>query len=221
MADSPEQLAQVLADLEARKESLKHRLSSLDSTIQGIQAIITPVAEAPPPRPQRIVVADEELTAVPVRESVVSVPPDVEVLAVSDTGREREESQGGSDSVLVDSSQIPATRPAQLKRPIPQVQPERRKPGSLNIYVNRNAEWAARQLVAAQPTNTQAKPKTSRRCPSCGSHDTRASVKKGVADMFMFLFDYSVARCRNCDTRFRIWPTREADEAREAESQSD
>jgi ssDNA-binding Zn-finger/Zn-ribbon topoisomerase 1 len=75
--------------------------------------------------------------------------------------------------------------------------------------MNQNAEWAARQMVAPSSPRSIFRQKTGHKCPKCGSADTRVSVTRGILDIFMFLFDYSIGRCRNCDTRFRIWQSRE------------
>ena len=115
----------------------------------------------------------------------------------------------------VTQSKSLAERPKPLKRPAAQQTPvtERRKPNQLNIYVNRNADWASKQFVAPKSPRAVFRHKTGHRCPKCGSQDTRLSLTRGIADCLMFLFDYSLARCRNCDTRFRIWRSREEDQA--------
>jgi hypothetical protein len=95
-----------------------------------------------------------------------------------------------------------------LRRPVFTPAPERRKRAGLNIYVNENSEWASNQFVPASSPSSVLRKKTGHCCPKCGSRDTRMSTTRGIADMFMFLFDYSIARCRNCDVRFRIWPSR-------------
>jgi hypothetical protein len=75
----------------------------------------------------------------------------------------------------------------------------------LNVYVNQNAEWAARQIVPVDSPRAVFRQSTGHACPKCGSQDTRVSTTRGVADILMFLFEYSNARCRNCAARFRIW----------------
>jgi hypothetical protein len=110
---------------------------------------------------------------------------------------------------------------ALLRPVVPKVDPARRKSALLNVYVNQNSDWASRQIVSSQSRRANFRRKTGHRCPHCGSQDTRLSATRGVADWFMFLFDYSLARCRNCDTKFRIWRSREEDDAAGDEKQLD
>lgn len=62
----------------------------------------------------------------------------------------------------------------------------------------------------ALPNVSGFRKKAPARCPKCGSPDTRESATRGIADFLMLLFDYSNARCRSCDSRFRIWKARPA-----------
>jgi hypothetical protein len=190
VADSPIQYDAVLADLEARKESLRNRLDGLDSAISGIRSLagLTQEVEVPQAAP----IAHE--TAQPVREAV-------------------------QQPVRLTANQQPVPAPqhrrtvaraeASLQRPIQTAPPERRRTPGLNVYVNQHPEWAAQQIIAPTSRRSIFRQKTGHNCPKCGSGDTRVSVTRGLSDVFMFLFDYSIGRCRNCDTRFRIWRSRE------------
>jgi hypothetical protein len=154
----------------------------LDSAIAGIQNLVEPPVET------HVTVSGksaDEIMAVPILESFSSSEP---------------------------IPNVPAERHAPLQRPVFTPAPERRKPAALNIYVNRNSDWASRQLVPAQSARAVFRHKAEHNCPKCGSQDTRVSHTRGIADMFMFLFDYSMARCRNCDLRFRIWQSRAGDD---------
>jgi hypothetical protein len=82
--------------------------------------------------------------------------------------------------------------------------PERRKKPGLNIYVNKYPEWS-RQMSRG---NLNFRKKAGLRCPKCGSSDTRDSVTRSISDFLMLLFDYSNARCRNCNHLFRNWKPR-------------
>jgi hypothetical protein len=77
----------------------------------------------------------------------------------------------------------------------------RRKVSAVNVYVNRFPEWSR----AMARGKTVARKQNGIRCPKCSSTDTRQSLTRGLSDFFMFLFDYSNARCRNCNARFRVW----------------
>jgi DNA-directed RNA polymerase subunit RPC12/RpoP len=179
VADSPEALAKVLADLEARKESLRDELNRLDVALAEIHAkaeLVVQPESHPEPEP------------------------------VTETG------------FILQSDYSPAETPQAVRAPLPKAPPERRKEARLNIYVNQNADWASRQFVNPGSTKSVFRQKTGAKCPKCGSMDTRFSSSRGIADCFMFLFDYSVARCRSCDSRFRIWKNRPSGESKEAET---
>lgn len=45
-------------------------------------------------------------------------------------------------------------------------------------------------------------------CPQCASSDSRPSLTRTLTDFFLFLFSYANLRCRNCNARFRFWPSR-------------
>jgi DNA-directed RNA polymerase subunit RPC12/RpoP len=79
-----------------------------------------------------------------------------------------------------------------------------RKTPGLNIYINRFPEWSRRM----SPATVQYRKKAGRACPKCGSPDTRESPSRRRSDFLMFLFNYSNARCRSCQSRFRIWKNR-------------
>ncbi len=235
MAEIPEHLAKVLADLEARKQSLRSRLQILDSAIEGIQSLGIAEEELSPEAAmlqlesladvEKAILGEEGRTpAVPVRETASEVERPVfnGNLSVRNGNTHLPVRNGNghplpnviyaNGSVEGQTEKSPAERPRALKRPFPKTAPERRKAAHLNIYVNQNSDWASSQFVAPQSPRAVFRHRTGQRCPSCGSQDTRFSVTRGVADFFMFLFDYSIARCRNCNTRFRIWREREEDE---------
>jgi transposase-like protein len=44
---------------------------------------------------------------------------------------------------------------------------------------------------------------TTYRCPRCGSYDTRKSIRRGIFDSFVRMFDYQPFRCRSCQNRFQ------------------
>jgi len=224
VADLPEDLAKVLAELEARKRSLRNRLQSIDHAIEGIQGLQNASSKNPAPEPKvpdfatlnRAVegplaneAPEEPVEAVaeaPQREQASDIHPAVQAPAELDPGECR-------DFVLQpDYPNSPAENPKALMRPIPKPEPERRKLAHLNVYVNQNTDWAARQMVSAQSPRAVFRHKTGHKCPKCGSADTRLSLTRGIADCFMFLFDYSIARCRACDSRFRIWRSRDEEE---------
>jgi hypothetical protein len=212
VTDFTDQYAGVLADLEERKAALKSRLDSLDATIAGLRALseLPPVTDAP--------VIESPVNRVPVREQFTYRAP-------------LENRAPVENSVGVQAPQSPVYQRNQLQtRPLPaqdrsdelahlmplqgpSASPERRRATGLNVYVNQNSEWAARQMVAPSSPRSVFRQATGHRCPKCGSQDTRVSTTRGLSDIFMFLFEYSVGRCRNCDTRFRIWQAREEDPA--------
>lgn len=168
MADQPDRLENVLAQLEARKQSLRSRLENLDTAIDGLHGL-------------------EGLNKA---EEILAGPEVMPPLTVQE-------------------------QPQMLKaltRPLPVASVERPQPAHLNVYVNLNSEWASRQFVAPDSPRAIFRRKAGHRCPKCGSQDTRISLSRGIADRLMFLFDYSRARCRSCDTRFRIWRSREEDD---------
>ncbi len=225
MAELPEHLAKTLAELEAQKESLRSRLESVDSAIVGIQGLksapaapapdpadaqaVPPVATASDANPNFILVNDvpEEM---PQREFVGEV-------RRSQVQRVATQPQTGNPNSAPPPQKSPVTTGKALARQTPQPAPDRRKPSQLNIYVNRNAEWAAQQFVPPHSPRAVFRHKTGHRCPKCGSQDTRLSLTRGLTDCLMFLFDYSIARCRNCDTRFRIWRSRSEEDDGEHE----
>jgi len=77
----------------------------------------------------------------------------------------------------------------------------RQTKAAVNVYVNRFPEWSSAMAQGKAVVRKQA----GIRCPKCSSPDTRQSLTRGLADFFMFLFDYTNARCRNCNARFRVW----------------
>jgi hypothetical protein len=236
----PDHLAKVLAELEARKQSLRSRLEVLDSAISGIQTLHGPTGEISPEAvllqldqlesAERLLSAETVLQegavspsevlsgVIPERESPEqnhTITPAKVPATVSKT-----EPESRRAFILVnEGSHTPVPKTQALTRPIPKPDPERRKPPQLNVYVNRNADWASAQLLAPQSPRAVFRHKTGQRCPSCGSQDTRLSLTRGLADFFMFLFDYSIARCRNCNCRFRIWRARPEEESTELEAQ--
>jgi hypothetical protein len=211
--DLPDHLAKVVSELESRKESLRNRIESLDSVISGIHER----HEAPPAGlavPAGLSIQTTLETEAPLREQAGSSyqprpRPDRAAIPVT---LERDDVPGVAGGLRPAEQQL---KP--LKRVVPKAELERRQPAHLNVYVNRNAEWAAQQFVSSKSPRAVFRHKTGHRCPNCGSQDTRLSVTRGVADWFMFLFDYSLARCRNCDTRFRIWRSRPDAEEGEGE----
>jgi hypothetical protein len=219
VADLPEDLARVLAELEARKRSLKNRLQSLDSAIEGIQGrqqaskVVDP---APDPKvldystlnPLVEVPMEGADVEVPERENAGEVHPSVVL-----QGSVESDTDECTDFVLQPNMpHTPAETPKALRIPITKPAPEQRKPAQLNVYVNQNTDWASRQLVAPNSPRAVFRHKTGHKCPKCGSADTRLSLTRGIGDCFMFLFDYTIARCRNCDSRFRIWRSRDEDD---------
>lgn len=215
MPDSPEQLAKLLAELEAEKAALQTRLTSLETVISGIHSLLNSPAD----------IAQDERGFVLVRESTTFPP------HAAPAQKELRQNVPWSDSVTADAGPTNLMKPEQivsspendrpaepdksLRQHAPEAPPERRRPAKLNIYVNQNAEWAARQLITTKVSRSALRRKTGHRCPSCGSNDTRISLSRGVSDLFMFLFDYTSARCRNCDTRFRIWRSHPDEEEHE------
>jgi hypothetical protein len=218
--DQPDHLAKVLAELEARKESLRSRLESLDTAINGLQGLqaasasssselegLNKAEEMLANHLEDVPAASNAVEAQPLREQTAEVVPPVSVTSLHSEGSEHR-----GFVLKYDTTNSPAERPKALKRQLQVPPADRRKPNHLNVYVNRNTEWASRQFVAPHSPRAIFRHKTGHRCPKCGSQDTRLSLSRGIADCFMFLFDYSLARCRNCDTRFRIWRSREEDE---------
>ncbi len=204
--DSPEQIARLLAELEAEKAALQNRLNSLDSVIAGIQTLI----ETPPSATHDDSGSlDGERGFVLVRETEPVEPP--QQLEHSRDEVAKRDQVASSDKPR-DNSRSLIEREKSLGRPLPKPPSERPPTAKLNIYVNQHADWAARQLVSNRSSRSSHRRKTGYRCPSCGSSDTRVSLTRGVSDLFMFLFDYTSARCRNCDTRFRIWRTHPEDD---------
>ena len=216
VADLPDHLAKVLAELEARKESLRSRMESLDTAISGIHGMQATAPGASlarqPDNSQDVVAEHHELDetapvqAVPLREEVG------EVIPVPNTPSQPNPSERRDFILKYDTPNTPAERPNALKRPLEGAAVELRQPTHLNVYVNKNTEWASRQFVPPHSPRAVFRRKTGHRCPKCGSQDTRLSLSRGIADCFMFLFDYSLARCRNCDNRFRIWRSRDEDD---------
>lgn len=199
MADLPADLAKVLAELEARKRSLENRLHSIDSAIQSIHGLQT---------------ADsyEELPADPVEETPVREQPVFLANSLETVAQPHPEPSERRDFVLQPEKPYYSLleKEKALRRPIVSTpDTERTKSAHLNVYVNQNSDWASKQIVSPKSRRAIFRHKTGHRCPKCGSQDTRLSVTKGLADCLMFLFDYSLARCRNCDTKFRIWRARE------------
>lgn len=211
MTEFTNQYAAVLADLEERKASLKSRLDSLDATISGLRTL----AALPPPSEAPVIegpVIEAPVNRIAVREQFTYKPPVESPMGV----------QAPQSSIYqrnqLRTSPVPAPdRNDELMRQVPvqgpSAAPERRRTTGLNVYVNQNSEWAARQMVAPSSPRSIFRRATGHRCPKCGSQDTRVSTTRGLSDIFMFLFEYSVGRCRNCDTRFRIWQAREEDAA--------
>jgi hypothetical protein len=193
------QYAAVLADLEERKAALTSRLESLDATIAGLRAL----ADLPP-------IGDSAVDQVPVREQF-AYKAAVENQAVRQTLQQpvylRHQLEAQAAPAQDRSAELTQQRPVQA----PSAASERRSSTGLNVYVNQNSEWASRQMVAPTSPRSVFRQATGHRCPKCGSQDTRVSTTRGLSDIFMFLFEYSVGRCRNCDTRFRIWQAREED----------
>ena len=214
IVDQPDHLAKVLAELEARKQSLRSRLESLDTAINGLhglQAAASHISEIEDLTQAEEILArtehlDEVVHSEPLREQTAEVMPPMAV----QTQLEPQVSERRDFVLKYDNS--PAEMTKALKRPLQGASVDRRKPAQLNVYVNRNSEWASRQFVAPHSPRAIFRHKAGHPCPKCGSQDTRMSLTRGIADCFMFLFDYSLARCRNCDTRFRIWRAREEDD---------
>jgi hypothetical protein len=206
VADLPADLAKVLAELEARKRSLQSRMHSIDSAIQSIQGLQTSYSH-------------EELPAEPVEE----LPVREELANALEVTAQPQLAPGESNDFVLQPEKPYyglLEKEKALSRPIvSKAEPERSKSARLNVYVNQNSEWASKQLVSPKSRRATFRHKTGQRCPKCGSQDTRLSVTKGLADCFMFLFDYSLARCRNCDTKFRIWRTREDEDDDRPEKQ--
>jgi hypothetical protein len=201
VAESPDHLAEMLAELEARKEALRNRIESLDTAISGIHELqaASPASAAVQPVDPQLIQA-EDLNESPIhvlqREQTTEVRPPLE-------------SERRDFIRKHDLHNTLAETPKALSRPVQLAPSERRKPDQLNVYVNQNSEWASRQFVAPHSPRAVFRRKAGQRCPKCGSQDTRLTTTRGIADCFMFLFDYSLARCRNCDSRFRIWRSRE------------
>jgi hypothetical protein len=234
VTDSPEQVAKLLTELEAEKVALKNRLDRLDSVIVGLHALVAPAPAVSPDdspvvglndSPNHIQSAgtEEERGFILVREAPSSAaPPPYQQPNAGVKAQAMEETQDLSrrESISTSSSNSPAEREKSLRRRMPSPAPERRQPtGNLNIYVNQNVEWAARQLTSSKSSRSLLHRRTGHACPSCGSHDTRISLTRGVSDILMFLFDYTSARCRSCDTRFRIWRSQAQDESNQQQFQ--
>jgi hypothetical protein len=206
-----DQYAAVLSDLEERKASLKSRLESLDATIAGLRAL------AALPSPQVSASGEGPANQVPVRElPKYSAEQPVlrrdEHFSMSAPSATRNESLFKRVPEANTSSRADRSNELQERRATRRggsTIADARRPAGLNVYVNQNAEWAARQLVPASSPRAIFRQSTGHRCPKCGSQDTRVSTTRGLSDLFMFLFEYSVGRCRNCDTRFRIWQARD------------
>jgi hypothetical protein len=234
VADLPDDLSKVLGELESRKRSLENRLQSIDTAIQSIQGLQTSYShrsEDPKVSEFAIVnraedsqtVEQEELQALdlfdemPMREDLTSAYMASILQATSDPVPVVENIECRDFVLQPDSPNTSIIEKEKaLRRPNPKPAAERRKQAHLNVYVNQNSDWASRQLVSPQSKRATFRQKTGQRCPKCGSQDTRLSVTKGLADCFMFLFDYSLARCRNCDTKFRIWRSREDEDESDA-----
>jgi hypothetical protein len=221
VVDLPDHLAKVLAELESRKESLRNRLESLDSAINGIHAL----QSASPGYTSDAIAA--EAASVREAESLLdvirhNVPERENAREIQRTAEPKVENEPAAherrDFILrPDIPNSPAERPKQPGRPLPSPAPDKRQRAHLNVYVNKNADWASRQFVPPHSSRAIFRQKAGQACPKCGSHDTRLSLTRGIADCFMFLFDYSLARCRNCDTRFRVWRAREDEDDDQSE----
>jgi hypothetical protein len=222
VADLPENLAKVLEELESRKKSLRGRLESLDNAIDGIQRLRSLSDDSrdilPDTQTTAFALVDspiEDESESPVREDCGTI----QRSAITRSSAEPETTVVSRNGIVIPApvstgrSWSPAEKTKPLNRPLSAPPPsEGRRRNHLNIYVNRNAEWASKQFVGPKSPRALFRHKTGQRCPQCGSQDTRLSLTKGVADCLMFLFDYSIARCRNCDTRFRIWRSRDEEE---------
>jgi hypothetical protein len=203
VADFTNQYAAVLADLEERKNALRSRLESLDATIAGLRAL----AELSP-------VGDSEVEEAPVRVPDRMIPAPIPAPMTAPVPNQAVAYQ----RTPLRPQQAPRyARADEIQQRIPlqgpAAAPERRKATGLNVYVNQNQDWASRQMVSPASPRSVFRQATGHRCPKCGSQDTRVSTTRGLSDLFMFLFEYSIGRCRNCDTRFRIWQAREEDPA--------
>lgn len=119
--------------------------------------------------------------------------------------------EGATHSSLPQAAVLPpqsvvSTPPARLAGPTNRAREEakidrRQKKAAVNVYVNRFPEWSSAMAQGKVVVRKQ----HGIRCPKCSSPDTRQSLTRGLADFFMFLFDYTNARCRNCNARFRVW----------------
>jgi hypothetical protein len=190
------QYSAVLADLEERKKALWQRLESLDAAIAGIRALIE---------------ASEGLVPGMVAPPVYSAPAASLVRTYAPLAQQHLPEHLPQQQFAVRAYSAPAPAPAALRPSAFQQTPadDGRASTGLNIYVNANTQWASKQFISPDHTRSIFRKKTGLRCPKCDSQDTRVSVTRGFSDLFMFLFDYSIGRCRNCDTRFRIWKPRE------------
>jgi hypothetical protein len=211
VTDFTNQYSAVLADLEERKAALRSRLESLDATIAGLRALTdlpsatdSPVLDSPV---NRVPVREHFTYTAPVENRPVRQAPQQPAYPPRQATYQRNQLQTQSDPAQERTDELTRQLPLQG----PSASPERRRATGLNVYVNQNSEWAARQMVAASSPRSIFRQPTGHRCPKCGSQDTRVSTTRGLSDIFMFLFEYSVGRCRNCDTRFRIWQAREED----------
>jgi hypothetical protein len=226
VVDQPDHIAKVLAELQAHKESLQNRLVSLDNAIKGLHGLQSSASassefEALNDAEETLAdrgeaEGDASVQAEPLREQTADVLPPLAVRTPEVDASQRREL-----ILRYDASNSPADTFKALNRPAQGPAVDRGKANHLNVYVNRNTEWASHQFVAPHSSRAVFRHKTGHRCPKCGSQDTRLSLTRGISDCFMFLFDYSRARCRNCDTRFRIWRSRdEHDDQSEADVHS-
>ena len=112
---------------------------------------------------------------------------------------------GPAVSEMIEASSI-KEKPISTPTNTPQIQEQanvdrRRKAAGLNVYVNPFPEWSR----AMAKGKTVVRKQNGVRCPKCGSCDTRQSLTRGLSDILLFCFDFINARCRNCNTRFRVW----------------
>jgi hypothetical protein len=210
VADTSEHLAVALSELEAGRESLRSRIDTLDSAIAGMQA----------PEPSNPSQPGEQPKAIEQTEPVRENPAGIAAREGSSPASTLEQQTGLTNRVAQGSQTDRREQGRPVQRPQFKAPQERRRLGKLNVYHNQNTDWALGQFIPSHSPRAVFRHKAGEPCPHCGSQDTRISFTRGFADYFMFLFDYSNARCRSCDKRFRIWRTRPEDDAQDLEPQT-
>src|SRR5580698_8430349 len=120
VVDQPDHLAKVLAELEARKQSLRSRLESLDTAINGLHGLQAASSASDSSeleglrKAEEILAGAEQLVQVPLREQMAEVMPPLAVKTQS----EPQVSERRDFVLKYDSPNSPAQTPKALKRPL-------------------------------------------------------------------------------------------------------